>query len=308
MVAWTIMAITRAILLAFTNFNISTENLEIRNMHVALLEPPEDITRFSKLNKLIRVTAYCRRFIHNCRHSKANKQTTTLTTQELDQALTCRVKMVQQISYAQEIKQLMEQQEVTSTSSLKTLHPFIDQEGLLRVGGRLQQPALPYQTIHQMILPTSHRFTKLVVSAGHLRLHHAGPQLLTAPLRQRYWIPRIRNLAKTVTHQCRTCHKFKAQATQQLMGELPSTRVQPARPFLTTGVDYAGPISLRLGTPCSKTIMKGYIAIFVCFVTKAVHIEVVTSLTTEAFIAALRRFIAHRGKPRTMYSDNGTNF
>jgi hypothetical protein len=92
------------------------------------------------------------------------------------------------------------------------------------------------------------------------------------------------------------------------MGDLPSARVQPYRPFLTTGVDYAGPILLRLGTTRSKIITQGYIAIFVCFVTKAVHIEVVTSLTTEAFLAALRRFIARRGKPKTIFSDNGTNF
>jgi hypothetical protein len=92
------------------------------------------------------------------------------------------------------------------------------------------------------------------------------------------------------------------------MGQLPSTRVQPARQFLTTGFDYAVPVSLRLGPPRSKTVIKGYIVIFVCFVTKAVHIEVVTSLTTGAFIAALRRFIARRGKPRTIPSDNGTNF
>jgi hypothetical protein len=80
------------------------------------------------------------------------------------------------------------------------------------------------------------------------------------------------------------------------MGQLPSTRVQPARQFLTTGFDYAVPVSLRLGPPRSKTVIKGYIVIFVCFVTKAVHIELVTSLTTKAFIAALRRFIARRGK------------
>ena len=79
------------------------------------------------------------------------------------------------------------------------------------------------------------------------------------------------------------------------MGELSSTRVQPSRPFLNTGVDYAGPISLKVGTPRSKTIIKGYIAIFVCFATKAVRIEAVTSLTTEAFLSALRRFIARRG-------------
>jgi hypothetical protein len=191
--------------------------------------------------------------------------------------------MVQQISYAQEIKDLMEQQEVAATSSLKTLHPFIDQEGLLRVGG-LQQSTLPYQTVHQLILPASLHFTKLIVSAEHIRLHHAGPQLLIASLREKYWIPRIRNLVQTVIHHCLTCYKFKAQATQQLMGELPSPRVQPSRPFLTTGTDYAGPISLRLETTRSKTITKGYIAIFVCFATKAVHIEVVTSLTTEAFL------------------------
>jgi transposase InsO family protein len=70
----------------------------------------------------------------------------------------------------------------------------------------------------------------------------------------------------------------------------------------------AGPIQLRLGTTRSKIITKGYIAIFVCFVTRAVHIEVVTSLTTEAFLAALRHFIPQRGKPRTVYSDNGNNF
>jgi len=92
------------------------------------------------------------------------------------------------------------------------------------------------------------------------------------------------------------------------MGELPPSRVRPSRPFLTTGVDYVGPILRRLGPTRNKTIIKGYIAIFVCLVTKAVHIEVVTSLTTEAFLAVLRRFIARRGKPRTMYSDNGTNF
>jgi len=198
----------------------------MRNVHVALRQPSEDITqRFSWLSKLIRVAAYFRRFINNCRHSKA-KQTTTLSAQDFDQALTCCVKMVQQISYTQEMKDLMEQQEDASTSSLKTLHPFIDQEGLLRVGGRLQQSNLPYQAMQQMILPPNHHFTKLVVSAEHIWLHHAGPQLLTASLREKYWIPRIRDLVKSVIHQCLTCYKFKAQATQQLMGERLPSRVK----------------------------------------------------------------------------------
>ena len=114
-----------------------------------------------------------------------------------------------------------------------------------------------------MILPPDHHFTKLVLSAEHIRLHHAVPQLLTATLLEKYWIPRIRNLVRSVIHQCLTCYKFKAQATQQLMGELPPSRVRPSRTFLTTGVDYAGPILLRLGPTRSKTIIKGYIAILI---------------------------------------------
>jgi len=130
-----------------------TDNLEFRKVHIACLQPPEDITeRFSKLNRLIRVIGYCKRFISNCRNPKANWKSTILSTQDFDQSLTCCVKMVQQISYAQEIRNLMEQQEVAVSSSLKTLHPFIDKDGLLRVGGRLQQSTLPYQTMHQMIL------------------------------------------------------------------------------------------------------------------------------------------------------------
>jgi hypothetical protein len=115
-------------------------------------------------------------------------------------------------------------------------------------------------------------------------------------------------MVKAVIHHCLPCYGFKAQASQQLMGELPSTRVQPSRPFSTVGIDYAGPLSLRMGPSRSKSIVKGYIAVFICFVTKAIHLEVVTSMTTEAFLAALRRFIARTGRPRTIFSNNGTNF
>ena len=156
MVERSTMAHPAAIQLAQTEVNTPTDNLEIRTVHLACLQPSEDITqRFFKLNRLIRVIAYCKRFISNCRNSNANRQTTTLSTQDLEQALTCCVKMVQ-VSYAQEIKELGEKQEVAVNSVLKTLHPFIDNEGLIRVGGRFQHSTLPYQTKHQMILPANH--------------------------------------------------------------------------------------------------------------------------------------------------------
>jgi len=108
--------------------------------------------------------------------------------------------MVQQISHAQEMKNLMDQQEVESGRSLKTLQHFIDKEVLLRVGGRLQEYMLPYQIMHQTILPSNHHFTQLVVSAEHIRLHHYRSQLLIALLLKKYWIQQIRNLAKTDIH------------------------------------------------------------------------------------------------------------
>ena len=291
------------------DFKPATEDLEIKKTLVAVTTSRENITeRFSKLLRLTRVMAYCRRFIHNCRQAKPNRKTTPLTAQELDSALISCIKLVQQIAYAQEIEDLSTLQEVSRKSSLKSLHPFLDQQGVIRVGGRLQQSTLPYHAIHQVILPSNNHLTKLIVASEHIRLHHAGPQLLIASLRERYWIIKIRNVVKTIIHQCLICYRHKAQASQQLMSELPATRVRPARPFLTTGIDYAGPVYIRLGPPRSKQTSKGYIAIFVCFATKAVHIELVTSLSTDSFLAALRRFTARRGKPRTIYSDNGTNF
>ena len=186
--------------------------------------------------------------------------------------------MVQEKAYAQELQDLKTHQEVSSKSSIKSLYPFVADEGLLRVGGRLQHSSLPYGTVHQLILPPNHYFTELVVCAEHLRLLHAGPQLLLASLRRQYWIPRIRNVIKQVIHRCLKCYRLKIHASHQLMGSLPSSRIQPACPFLTTGIDYAGPILLKLGAPRSKTVIKGYIAVFVCFTTKAVHLTAVTSI------------------------------
>jgi len=113
---------------------------------------------------------------------------------------------------------------------------------------------------------------------------------------------------KTVFYQSLTCYNFKAQATQQLMGELPSTRVQISRQFLTTGVDNAVTISRSKGPPRSEIITKVYISMLVCFVTKNVHIEIFTSFPTDVYLAALRRLIARRVKPWIICSENIINF
>jgi hypothetical protein len=227
---------------------------------------------------------------------------------ELRDALYACIKIAQQEIYAQEISDLSKKSQVSLKSQLLPLHPFLDKEGYLRVGGRLQHSHLPYDSKHQLILPPAHHVTELIVMNEHLRLLHAGPQLLSASLREQYWIPRMKQIIRPVLHRCLPCFKLKAAASQQLMGQLPLARITVARPFINAGIDYVGPFEIKSGNTRSKTTTKCYVALFICMATKAIHLELVSNLTSEAFIAALKRFIARRGLINHLYSDNGSNF
>lgn len=108
--------------------------------------------------------------------------------------------------------------------------------------------------------------------------------------------------------RCPKCVRHKAEPMHQLMGWLPSARVTPGRPFKDTGVDYCGPFSIKARGGRCKIVTKGYVAVFVCMKTKAVHLELVSEMTSEAFLAALTRMSSRRGRVHDLYSDNGTNF
>lgn len=137
---------------------------------------------------------------------------------------------------------------------------------------------------------------------------HAGSQQLLASIRERYWPIKGRNAAKAVVRDCIRCFKAKPKACAPLMGRLPEERIKPSPPFYTTGVDYAGPFVIKNKAGRGAKEIKVYVCLFVCFVTKAIHLEVATDLTANNFIMALRRFISRRGKPSQVFSDNGTNF
>lgn len=131
---------------------------------------------------------------------------------------------------------------------------------------------------------------------------------MVAHIRENFWLPRARTNVRNFIQRCIPCFRQKNKLSQQQMGNLPSERITPARSFLNCGVDYAGPINMRTSEIRNSKVIKGYIAVFVCLVTRALHLELVSELTTEAFIAAFRRFVARRGKCQTMMSDNGSNF
>ena len=151
-------------------------------------------------------------------------------------------------------------------------------------------------------------FTKLLCSYLHVVLGHCGPTLLLSSLGRRFHVVNARRLTRSTCSQCKICRKAAPRTQPQQLGELPADRVTTTPAFQTTGIDYAGPFTLKRGHTRKPTYIKAYLALFVCLSTKAVHIEVVSDLTTAAFVAALKRLVARRGCPTTIHSDNGSNF
>lgn len=265
-------------------------------------------TDFSDLTRLERVVAYCFRFQNNCSKPKAERRFEAVSVKEIHHSMISLVKIAQAESFPDELKQLRQKNPVQPSSRLISLTPFLDLDGIIRVGGRLRNSTLPFSKKFPILMCGIHPLSKLIMSRQHIRLLHAGPQLMLSTLRESFWITSARNLARRIVHKCIKCYRFAPQITEPIMGDLPAHRVQPSHPFHVTGVDYAGPIMVkdRKGRGC-KTL-KSYICLFVCFSVKAVHLELVTDLSTQAFMLALKRFIARRGKPLHIYSDNGTNF
>ncbi|XP_062713817.1 uncharacterized protein LOC115255489 [Aedes albopictus] len=262
--------------------------------------------RSSSFDRLLRTTAYCLRFAHHTR--KEAKQTTiTLNPNELDSARDRLVMLVQAECFKAEILLLKRGKPVANNSSLKLLNPFLDSSGIIRVGGRLKLSTESYTTKHQILLPGFHKFTRLLLMSYHRKLIHGGVSLTLGTVRNEYWPTNGRRAVRSVIRTCYRCTRANPRPLQQPVGQLPLTRVTPSRPFASTGIDYCGPVFVKTAYRKS-TPTKAYIALFVCFSTKAVHLELVGDLSTASFLSALQRFVARRGKPEHIYSDNATNF
>ncbi|XP_039311325.1 uncharacterized protein LOC120359084 [Solenopsis invicta] len=193
-------------------------------------------------------------------------------------------------------------------SSLRALSPFLDKDGSLRVGGRLQSAQLPFPEKHPLILPKEGSLTELVLRNAHTATLHGGPQLMRSYLLRRFWVVGVATRVRRIARECVRCARCRAETAQQRMGQLPPERVRPSRPFASAGVDYAGPLRIRAHKGRGNISSKGYICLFVCLATRAVHLESVSDLSASAFIAAFRRFTARRGRCRLLLSDNATNF
>ncbi|XP_065355419.1 uncharacterized protein LOC135949893 [Calliphora vicina] len=262
---------------------------------------------FSSYNVLLRVTALILRFVGNCK-CKSQRQTGFITTMELQNAHRMLVRKAQHESYTAEIRTLTHGNQLPSGNKLTSLSPFLDNFGILRVGGRLENASISYDQKHPYILHRNHILTQLIVRHFHTKHLHAGKRQLQYSLGLKYWIPEVFQVIKRTIYQCTTCLRFRQRPFQQRMGDLPSCRLQPGSTFLYVGIDFAGPMFIRSWKGRGSRTYKCWLAVFVCLNTKAIHLEPVTDLSTPTFLASFRRFTSRRGTPLHVYTDNGTNF
>ena len=254
------------------------------------------------MGKAIRVVGYVRRFIHNARCRRTERRTDDLDLDELEKAKICLFKTSQSEFFATEIVLLRNNRTLPKSSKLYDKSPFIDNLGLLRVHGRLDHSTMEYGSRHPLILPKCH-VSLLVVRFQHKIMKHAGNATIIVSLRNTYLILGLRAMVRQVRFGCLGCRRVDATAFQQRMAPLPVHRVRQAPVFGTTGVDHAGPLY------CSDLPgVKLYILLFTCSVIRAIHLELVDSLNIIDTMLGFRRFVARRGLPAVVWSDNAQTF
>ena len=270
--------------------------------------PPFLEERYSSYNKLVNVTAWVLRFINKVSKKTPELTGKHLTARELNQAEHFLAKRAQARSFPKEKDALLHDRALTPSSRLLALSPYLDQEHILRVGGRLSNSNLTMSQKHPIILDAKDPLVVLLFNHLHVCLGHCGPTLLLVSAGRKFHIVNARKLTRSICSQCKVCRRAAPRTKPQQLGELPTDRVSTTPAFDSTGLDFAGPFTLKRGHTRKPSYVKAYLCLFVCMSTKAVHIEVVSDLTTSAFMAARKRFVARRGCPNTISSDNGSNF
>ena len=270
-----------------------------------------DILKYSSLSKLLRVTAWVKRAAKNwlllvkLKRDKnvvdSSKFTNipTLDAYEIESAKR-QWEFYAQSYFFSDIQSLLKRDK--SNPLIFQLGLYLDESGLIRCKGRLQNTDLPFDTKHPKLLPKTSHFTKLAIIQCHELLLHSGVSQTLAQFWYNYWVTQGRRTVKSVLNLCKICKKQEGGVYQTPPPpSWPKFRVNYSIPFEYTGVDYLGPLRVQEQP-------KVWICLFTCASTRAVHLEVVKNLTTDEFIKALQRFISRRGRPKMLISDNAKHF
>ena len=281
-----------------------TSKVKVHAQNDVVFRLIERCSSFYKLKCLVAWILRMKSFFRTrVRDSDVSFSSSRLTVEELSCAEISIVKYVQ-ISQFPEFFSSQKSGSSHKHSSLIKLNPCLI-NGVLRVGGRLDKVPLNLDVKHPIILPRHSHLTELVIRQHHELVGHSGTGHTWASIRQKYWIVKGSAAVRHTLGQCVSCKKRNAKVGEQLMADLPECRSQIHKdPFSHVRVDYCGPFLVKQG----RSMVKRYCCVFTCLTIRAIHIEVAHTLSTESFIEALRRFIARRGRPEQIYSDNGTNF
>ena len=260
-----------------------------------------EIERFSSLSKPTRILGWVLRFIARCRRKKQN-DSNDLTNDEMLTASHKLVWLTQNEHFTDEIKLLQGSKQIHKSSTISKLRPFIGNDGLLRATCRLNYSQLTYDEKYPVILPKCH-FSSLLVREAHISHKHAGVNQMIANIRNLYWIVGLRGIARKIKSQCLPCKYLDARACQEPIAPLMEDRLKRAPPFTIVGIDFTGAVYCK-----DFPNKKYYILLFTCCVIRAIHLELVESLSLPTFMLAFRRFASRRGLPSTIYSDNALTF
>ena len=288
--------------------------------------PPDLADRlavFSNWFKAKRAVAICVRYQElllervRRRHQKSDSEPVPSLTkapiraEELKAAELIILKSMQRQEFEDEVvslttlKKSTERNRVKKRSDLHRLDPFMAEDEVLRVGGRLKRSGQPFEVVHPVILPKDHHVTRLVIADCHERTQHAGRELTLSEIRMSgYWIVRGRRAVGRHIMNCIKCKKLRGTPSSQKMADLPRERMDEVEPFTYTGVDCFGPFLIKE----RRSEVKRWGILFTCLSSRAIHLETLNSMTADAFINAYRRFTCRRGKVRALYHDRGTNF
>ncbi|XP_051816711.1 uncharacterized protein LOC127537707 [Acanthochromis polyacanthus] len=280
----------------------------------------ERFQRFSTWDSLLRAVAF---LIHQARSHRPADSTDPLhhtckgwhrcsrprTPGELAAAKKLILETVQRDTYPEEYAALQAKREVSTSSEILNLDPYMN-DGLLRVGGRLRHASLESEVKNPIILSKHSHVTRLLVRHYHMAVKHQGRQFTEGAIRAAgLWIVSGKRLVSSILHHCITCRKLRGKVEVQKMADLPPERLDTSPPFSYVGLDVFGPWAVvTRRTRGGAAHSKRWAILFTCMNTRGVHIEVIESLDTDSCINALRRFFAIRGSAKQLRSDRGTNF
>ena len=259
-----------------------------------------DISKFSSLTRLWRVTALVLRFLDKLR--KKTDRNGPLDATEISRAEKLWTANIQRTKY-RDIIDCIEKKRSNNLSSQLGL--YLDTDRLLRCRGRLENAEVCAGARHPLLLPKHHRYTDLVIQMYHKTSLHTGCSQTLSPIKQKYWIPQGRSAVRKVLKTCTLCRRHEGGPYKMpLMPSIPTERVSVSAPFTYMGVDYFGPLYIKV----KRDTQKVWVCLYTCLVTRAVHLELMYDMSTQQFLLGFRRFIEQHGNPNKIISDNAAQF